>query len=259
MNRIKLFIPLFFLGFLLALGLWSLGAETSVHSNPLGVTSTPSVDQPTELPTEELTSTPVPTAVPKPTAAPLPTATATPEPRSQSQSSDPPPTPEALPNLGGGAASGLEPLALAPLDRVVIPNLGIDSPVVRVPYENGAWDLTRLGLSVGWLETTSLPNNNGSTVLISHLNLIGQGGGPFQKLTHLRHGDDIFVFAEGSTYRYRITEIHVVASNDVSILAQTGQSRLILMTCFPYSWDESLQHYQERLVVIAEQVPYEGD
>jgi LPXTG-site transpeptidase (sortase) family protein len=259
MKQIKLLIPLFFLGLLLALGLWSSDSETTVQSNALGVTSTPAVDLPTELPTEELTSTPVPTAIPQPTATPLPAATATPEPKSHSQSSNPLPTPEALPNLGGAAATGGESLSLAPVDRVVIPNLGIDSPVVRVPYENGAWDLSRLGLSIGWLETTSLPNHVGSTVLISHLNLIGQGGGPFQKLTQLRHGADIFVDGDGVRYHYRVTEIHVIAATDVSVLASSGQSQLILMTCFPYSWNESSQHYLDRLVVIAEQVPYEGD
>ena len=258
MNRIKHGIPLLFLGLLLALGLWSLGAETTAQSGPLGVTSTPAADLPTPLPTEELTSTPAPTATPLPTAAPLPTATATSVPKSQSQPADTPSAP-ALPNLGGEAAASVQTLVLAPIQRIQIPELKVDTQIMRVPFTNGNWDLSGLGLSVGWLETSSLPGTDGNTVLISHLNLIGQGGGPFQKLTHLKHGDEIFIFSDSARYRYRVTQIHVVAATDVSILDATNQPQLILMTCFPYSWDETSHHYLERLVVIAEQVPFDGD
>lgn len=62
--------------------------------------------------------------------------------------------------------------------------------------------------------------------------------------------DEIYVFHNDKLYKYRVSEKHIVDASDTSWLAENGENRLVLQTCWPpgTSW--------KRLIVVA--TPVEG-
>mgnify|MGYP000288941134 CR=1 FL=1 len=160
-----------------------------------------------------------------------------------------------LPLAGGAdeARVSANPLArIDPLRRLRINTLGIDSAVLPVPFTGGEWDVSRLGLAAGWLETSAHPLETGNTVLAGHLNLLGYGAAPFQKLAQLSDGALIQLYTERMLYTYQVRGARLVAENDLSALAPMSAPRLTLLTCA--NWNALRQDYTHRLVVNAELV-----
>ena len=254
------FVKAFFVSLVLVVLVWcfSLGRPAS-SSSVLAITNTPTVFTSTPVPTEILTSTPtlrptstaVPSATPTATAIPTATTTGVPAATNTPRPAAILPTPLALPPLGIGdilKESGLD----SPVTRIQIPALKLDSGVKRVTYAGGAWDISSLGRWVGWLETTSLPDLGGNTVLIGHLDLQGGADGPFLQLAQLKPGMEIVVTSEEILYHFRVIQQRVVESNDITVLDQTGFPKLTLLTCFEPSWDIKAQTYRQRLIIVAE-------
>ena len=212
--------------------------------------SPPARPAPTDAPTVTLppTQTPEPTAIPTetPTAAstepPMPTATATPSPTA---------TPAATPTP--------EPPAGVPPQRVVIPAIRLDAPVVsigwkveRIDGQNQAiWDVPNWH-AAGWHNTSARLGVPGNTVFNGHNTLSGE---VFRDLYRLEVGAEIFVEGEnGEMFAYRVGEKYIVreAGQPLSVrlenaryIQDTPDERLTLVTCHPYG---SLAN---RLLVIA--------
>jgi LPXTG-site transpeptidase (sortase) family protein len=222
--------------------------EAARPSEGLGVTSTPAEFTPTPLPTEELTA--VPTVQPTDTPAPIvPTATKAPR-----RSSNPQPTPEALPAMGMGEERAGEIHLDSPVTRIQIPKLGVDRAVIGVPLAGEGWDISGLGMEVGWLETSSQPMLGGNTVLVGHLDMKGGVAGPFVRLGDLVEGMEVVVSAGGVDYHYRVTGRTVTGPDDITAQIASKSPRLTLVTCYPPSWDIKTQEYRRRLVVVAEPI-----
>ena len=68
--------------------------------------------------------------------------------------------------------------------------------------------------------------------------------GVFAKLPSVVAGDVVEVYRGGRVYRYSVTEIRVVAADATSVMSQTQDATVTLITCFP---DDS---YRDRLVVV---------
>lgn len=129
--------------------------------------------------------------------------------------------------------------------RVVVSSVGIDSEVRSVGYtfQNGGlrYDVPRF--EAGQYVGTASPGELGNTVIGGHVATRGNTA-VFQHLPGVNAGDIIEVYSGDRKFRYSVTEIKVVAADATSVMSQTQDATLTLITCFPG------QDYSERLVVI---------
>ena len=142
------------------------------------------------------------------------------------------------PRQGGSAA----PVLVAPQpNRLMIPAIGLDTPVKEVFIVDGAWEVA--DYAAGYLHNTALPGEKGNAVLAGHA---GMRGAVFRDLGALAPGADIYVDAARWRYHYRVREAKSVLPTQVEVLAPTSTPVLTLLTCT--NWDI------QRLVVVADLV-----
>mgnify|MGYP002634520569 CR=1 FL=1 len=129
--------------------------------------------------------------------------------------------------------------------RVVVQSVGIDSEVRSVGYtfQNGRLRYDVPQLEAGQYVGTAAPGQPGNTVIGGHVATRGNTA-VFQHLPDVKAGDIIEVYSGDRMFRYSVTEIKVVAADATSVMSQTQDATLTLITCFPG------QDYSERLVVI---------
>jgi LPXTG-site transpeptidase (sortase) family protein len=146
-------------------------------------------------------------------------------------------------------------------DRIVIPAINLDAPVVPVSWtvakldgqEQPVWDLPKMR-AAGWHETSAPLGVPGNTVLNGHNTTNGE---VFRDLYKLEVGDEIILYSGEATYTYTVTEMLIlpeagqplkVRIENARYIQPTEDERLTLVTCHPYG---SLRN---RLVVIAHPV-----
>lgn len=193
--------------------------QVKIESSPTSVLVSPSTPTPT----------PPPTLV-APPSLPAPTPTATPQPTIPAQ---------------------------APPTRLIIPAINLDTPVEVAGWtvkkeagvETSTWNVP--DKAAGWHQNSALPGNGGNVVLSGHHNI---GAEVFRYLIDLKKGDEIFLQADGRTYRYRVTDHFILPERGVSAeqrqqnvqwIMPTTDERLTLVTCWPYTGNS------HRLIVIA--------
>jgi sortase A len=125
--------------------------------------------------------------------------------------------------------------------RLRLPDLHLDIPVVEVFVVDGAWQVA--DYAAGYHHGTALPGEVGNTVMAGHA---GLRGGVFRRLDQLAIGSEIIVEAGGWQYRYRVRERNNVWPTQVELMHATPTPVLTLITCT--AWDT------QRLVVIADLV-----
>jgi sortase A len=123
--------------------------------------------------------------------------------------------------------------------RLLLPAIGVDSPIEEVFIQDGAWQVAEY--AVGYHHGSALPGEAGNTVMAGHA---GLRGSVFRHLGEVQAGDDIFVVAGGWQFHYRVREIQKVRPSRVEVTAPTATPVLTLITCT--DWDTM------RLVVIAD-------
>lgn len=90
------------------------------------------------------------------------------------------------------------------------------------------------------------PGQKGNTVIIAHRFLhLPPRTDTFFNLDKVRVGDKVLIQQKGGIYRYTVSETKVVDKNDRSVLAQTYDYRLTLITCHPL-WTSD-----KRFIVVA--------
>lgn len=124
--------------------------------------------------------------------------------------------------------------------RLVIPVIGLDTPVVETFLVDGVWQVAEY--AAGYMSGTALPGE-GNTALSGHA---GLRGAVFRDLGRLRLGDIATVDAGGWRYEYRVREALTVWPTQVAVLNPTLTPVLTLITCV--NWDT------QRLVVVADLV-----
>ncbi len=186
--------------------------------------------------------TPMPTR--RPTLTPTPTATPT-------------HTPQATSTPGDTQSTG------APPDRIVIPSINLDAPVLPVGWHieelNGqkisVWDSP--DYAAGWHKTSAYPGNSGNVVLNGHNNIRGE---VFRYLIHLEPEARVLLYVGDTVYQYYVSEKHLLKERGESAevryqnaqwIVPTEDERLTLVTCWPYT---SNTH---RLIIVAR--PYQPD
>ncbi len=198
---------------------------------------------PTPVPALEptLATRPIPTLLPVPTAAPEPIVAS-----------------DALPTLTAGSTdaemhvvpvlSGKPPIAAAlPARRLVIPTLGLDSKVIQLGTKLDrrgqlAWETAPF--AVGQHKGLAGPGQNGNMVLSGHISSPNEGG-VFHHLPDLKVGEGVIVGTEERQYLYRVVDVKTVTPDEVSVLDQTPDPTVTLITCVPDGI------YSHRLVVTA--------
>lgn len=147
--------------------------------------------------------------------------------------------------LPEGSVNSITQAGLA--NRLVIPGLNLDAPIILSPIENQSWKVDHLGQSIGHLEGTAPPGSNSNLVLAAHVTVSTDVNGPFFNLNQLAPGDVVYVYDEGQEFEYIVDSMQTVdrTAIDVTFPSDTGQ--ITLITCS--NWDHNEQRYIDRLVV----------
>jgi LPXTG-site transpeptidase (sortase) family protein len=134
--------------------------------------------------------------------------------------------------------------------RLEIPTLGVEAAIVGVPRTNNDWDVQWLGDQIGYLEGSAYPTWLGNTVLAGHVNRPNGQPGSFSRLTTLKWGDEIVIYANGQPHVYAVREVFQTSPYDLEVLDRSDDyDWLTLITCRQY--DPEIETYQERTVVVA--------
>ena len=107
------------------------------------------------------------------------------------------------------------------LTRVIIPKINMDAIVIE-----GA---SRKDLSEGpgHMKETAIPGEAGNAVITAHRDTF------FRHIYELAKGDQIQVRRNGRVFTYEVTGKRIVEPDDVSVLKQTADPQLTLITCYP--------------------------
>lgn len=114
--------------------------------------------------------------------------------------------------------------ATAPLGILEIPRLQLSAVA-----EEGA-DTDTLDLSVGHVAKTAYPGLPGNSAFAAHRDTY------FKNLEDIQIGDQINFKSLDHDYRYQVSSIQIVDGSDTSVLADTGQSTITLVTCYPFHY-----------------------
>lgn len=130
------------------------------------------------------------------------------------------------------------------LTRVVIPKIGLDAIVVE-----GA---SRRDLSEGpgHMKQTAMPGETGNVVITGHRDTF------FRHIYELVKGDQIQVRRSGRVFIYEVTSKRIVLPDDVSVIRQTHDPQLTLITCYPTYY---IGPAPKRLVVFSKLVSSSDD
>ncbi len=166
-------------------------------------------------------------------------------------------TPDYLPDSGFApgvlSAVGMQPPQKRYEDMgelwLEIPRIHQRISIIGVPFDNDGWDVSWLGNEAGYLAGTTYPTWKGNTGLTGHVYLADGSPGPFINLTSLRWGDKILVDGYGQRFIYEVRVVKYVRPDDLSVLDETDQSRLTLLTCKDF--DPEKKTYRWRLVIQA--------
>lgn len=140
-------------------------------------------------------------------------------------------------------------------DRLTIPRVGVDMPVVPVGVAaDGEMALPATPAHVGWYRYGARPGDaSGATVLAAHLDMPGYGVGPIAVVEDLRAGDVITVRSGGQAHPYRVTAVSSVRKTTLdldALFARDGPAVLHVVTCGGH-FDRERRRYDENVVVTA--------
>jgi sortase A len=110
-----------------------------------------------------------------------------------------------------------------PVARLIVPGRGVDTFVL-----SGASGRT-LAFGPGHLDGTPRPGARGNAVISGHRDT------HFAFLRRLERGDLVVVEGrDGRRHRYVVSSTRVVDRRDLGVVADAGDTRLTLVTCYPF-------------------------
>jgi len=170
-----------------------------------------------------------------------------------------PPVPrlEALSSSQPAQAGAERPAGLVP-DRLVIPAINLDAPIVptqvkKIEYQGQTYYqwLAPNQPAAGWHDSSALLGEPGNTVLNGHHNVYGK---VFKDLVDLHEGDLIEVYSGNVLFKYQVALAMLLPERYRSLsvrlenarwILPTQDERLTLITCWP---PESNTH---RVIIVA--------
>lgn len=138
---------------------------------------------------------------------------------------------------------------------LVIPSLGIRTAITTLPLDGGSWATDPDEPLPGHLQGTVWLDDVGNIVLSGHAGLSDGNLGIFHNLDTVELGDDIFLQDVGITKHYVVVSILSVSHHDVRPLFPTDFNQLTLLTCHELSSSTAQGNCDERLVIVADEVP----
>ncbi|MBV8205968.1 MAG: class D sortase [Acidobacteria bacterium] len=122
------------------------------------------------------------------------------------------------------------------LVRIAVPKINLDAIVVEGTSRK---DLMK---GPGHIRSSAYPGESGNVVISAHRDTF------FRHIYELSKGDQIQLQRGGATYTYEVTGKKITDPNDLSVLQQTEEPRLTLITCYPTYY---VGPAPERLVIFA--------
>ncbi|MCL2779927.1 MAG: class F sortase [Actinomycetia bacterium] len=140
--------------------------------------------------------------------------------------------------------------------QVAIPSLCIYAPMVATQVVDGSLvipqDVHQVGLDLG---SAPLDSDTGTTIIAGHVDSAVQGDGVFFFLHQVEPGAEIIVVGlDNQTTKWRVNRNQIVEKSQLptDIWAQTGERRLVLVTCggplLHYDWGNT---YEDNILVYA--------
>ena len=230
----------------------SVAAERTAGDAPRAIAA------PTEPPQPPAASPTAPPATPtRPSATPSPppasptaaSASATAAPKSPT----PPPVTPTATAVPSPVPAPIRPTEepRRPIERIAIPRVGLDAPVVpaHLVERGGAltWEIP--AFKVGHADGTAGAGGQGNAVLLGHVDSV-HSGDVFRDLEKVMAGDAVTVWSGGIAFTYRVVWTGVVERTDTGMVGTTETPSLTLFTCTGL-WSPALWDYTERFVVRA--------
>ncbi len=115
----------------------------------------------------------------------------------------------------------------ADVDELPIAVLRIDKVALEVPVYP---DLSELNMSrgAGWIGGTAEPNTSGNMAIAAHRDRY------FRPLKDIQVGDTMELESISGHGEYRVSRIAIVDPDDVSVLDDTTEPTVTLVTCYPF-------------------------
>ena len=144
-------------------------------------------------------------------------------------------------------------LAALAIQRLVVPKVGINAPIViRGILPDGTMASPDGPEEVAWYTFSSKPGEIGNVVMAGHLDYINYGAAVFYRLKDLRPGDEMQVVLEDKTIvKYAVESVNEydeATAPIADIVGRTPNEAITLITCSG-SFDRASLHYNKRLVV----------
>jgi sortase A len=127
-----------------------------------------------------------------------------------------------------------------PLGRIEISSIGLTA---MIQEGTGRQTLQR---GVGHITGTALLGGSGNVGLAGHRDTF------FRKLRSIHEGDEITLTTLNGSSVYRVDLISIVEPQETSVLRDSGENLLTLVTCYPFSY---VGPSPKRFIVRARQVP----
>lgn len=140
--------------------------------------------------------------------------------------------------------------------KLKIPEINVDSSIEYVGLTpEGAMDVPRGPVNVGWFDQGSRPGDVGSSVIAGHFGWKDNIPAVFDNLHELQKGDQIYLEDDrGQTFIFvvsRTQEFNPDADASEIFGSRDGKAHLNLITC-QGKWSESLKNRPKRLVVFTD-------
>ena len=140
--------------------------------------------------------------------------------------------------------------------RLKIPSIGVDAPIEYVGLTpDGAMDMPKSELNVGWFNLGQRPGENGSAVIAGHFGMVNKRPQVFNDLHKLRKDDKIYIEdGTGENINFVVREIQRYGKDEDSSDAfgfGDGKAHLNIITCVGV-WNKAEKTFSERLVVFTD-------
>lgn len=155
-----------------------------------------------------------------------------------------------------GPPEPASPLSSAALNRIMIPRVEIDAPIVVKGLDSaGVMQAPDTAVDVAWYDFSSRPGDGGNAVFSGHVDYVDVGPAVFWRLKDLQPGDVIQVsFIDGISAEYAVSAVNTFEAATApvdQIVGATAKDSLTLITCAG-TFDRQTQQYDQRLIVRAE-------
>lgn len=156
------------------------------------------------------------------------------------------------------SATPAQPVSSAPIERLIIPAVKIDAPVVVKGVDaDGVMESPDNAYDVAWYDFTARPGSGSNAVFAGHVDYVKVGPAVFWRLKDLKPGDRIEVrLADGTSFAYAVTAVNTfdAASAPIDqIVGPTTKDSVTLITCAG-TFNRQTKQYDKRLIVRAEGV-----